>query len=420
MALWPQLRSGSGVLLLAALALSLIRARDQPGADVAIGGTTASIVPGDVVLLAHFGLGLALILRNGTPRFAATAIGLAALFAVIVLGTAVANGATAVIGAVKLLELAALGLGAIALARRERTVEAIVDVLLLFTVAADVVGIVEFVRSGGGRQSSFLGEHDFAALATLPLLYGLVLLHERRRYARAATAIVAGSIGCILGAALASLLGLYLGAGALVVLAVVRRRVDAVALATTVATLAVITGGTLLIRSGDLGFLQSWFGSPPSRPGQYAASWSQRLVYAYIGGRVFLAHPALGTGWYPLLPAHEFAAYLPDARRRFSDQPPSYFPSAHGVYIPQQAYDQVLYETGLVGAAALLAFVGALVAGCRRSLRQARSLAALPAAWLAAALGALAGEGLFGGTPLAAVFWLVAGVVVACALAEQA
>jgi hypothetical protein len=37
----------------------------------------------------------------------------------------------------------------------------------------------------------------------------------------------------------------------------------------------------------------------------------------------------------------------------------------------------------------------------------------LPAAWLAASIGALAGEGFFGGTPIAASFWLVAGVIVA-------
>jgi len=49
-----------------------------------------------------------------------------------------------------------------------------------------------------------------------------------------------------------------------------------------------------------------------------------------------------------------------------------------------------------------------------RAARTATGVAAsIPAAWLAASIGALAGEGLFGGTPLAATFWLVAGVVLA-------
>jgi fatty acid desaturase len=35
----------------------------------------------------------------------------------------------------------------------------------------------------------------------------------------------------------------------------------------------------------------------------------------------------------------------------------------------------------------------------------------IPALWLAAMLGALAGAALFGGAPLTAMFWLVLGVV---------
>ena len=54
---------------------------------------------------------------------------------------------------------------------------------------------------------------------------------------------------------------------------------------------AAVTAGTYGVRSADLGFLQSWFGPPPETPGQYAASWSHRLIYVYIGGRVFLDNP---------------------------------------------------------------------------------------------------------------------------------
>jgi hypothetical protein len=61
-----------------------------------------------------------------------------------------------------------------------------------------------------------------------------------------------------------------------------------------------------------------------------------------------------------------------------------------------------------------------LVALGRAALRAAQrgaAFAAIPAAWLAASIGALAGEGLFGGTPLAASFWLVAGVVLEMSIA---
>lgn len=411
MALWSQLRSPRLALLLVALAFCLIRARDQPGLDVAFGSTTATIVPADLLLAALALVAIAELIRRRVPRSTALGLGSAAVFALLVLATGAANGAVAFVSGAKLVELAALGLGTYALVRSREHIEAIVDVLLLFTIVADVVGIVLFLRGGGGRQSAFLGEHDFAALATLPLLYGLTVLAERGRGQRAALAIVAGSLGCILGAALASLLGLYLGAAALIAITALRRRLDRRTVAVTVATLALVTAGTLTIRSADLGFLQSWFGKPPSRPGQYASGWSQRLIFFYIGGRVFLDHPLLGTGWYGELPPHTFARYLPDARRRFSDQPARYFPPAGGDFIPQQTFDQVLYELGIAGGAAMLGLLAGIGRVVLRTARHVKEpIAALPATWFVASLGALAGEGFFGGTPLAATFWLVAGV----------
>ncbi len=142
----------------------------------------------------------------------------------------------------------------------------------------------------------------------------------------------------------------------------------------TLAVLVAVTAGTLSLRSGELGFLNSWFGAEPDRPGQYAASWSQRLIYVYIGGRVFLDQPLLGTGWRGELPPEEYARYLPDARERFSDQPPHYFPSEDGTFVPQQTYDQMLYELGIVGFALLLVLLAVALrtGGCRSAARAAR------------------------------------------------
>ncbi len=413
MAVWPQLRSPRFALLIAAAAVCLVRARDQPGVHVGFGGTDVAIVPGDILLAALALAAVVSIARDGLPRELWPSVGAAAAFTALVVVTGLDNGTTALVSGVKVSELAALGLGAAVLVRTRRQLEAIVDVLLLFTIAADVVGLVRFVTAGG-RQASFLGEHDFAALATLPLLYGLAVMFTGGSRRRATVAIVAGSVGCVLGAALASLVGLYLGALALLGVARARHELTPRRIAVTIALVAVITGGTLVIRAGDLGFLQAWFGKPETRPGQYAASWSQRLIYAYIGGRVFLAHPLAGTGWYGELPPKAFTVYLPAARRRFSDQPPTYFPPATKPFIPQQAWDQILYELGILGGLAMLATLAGLARAALRAARRNASVAgSLPAAWLAASIGALAGEGLFGGTPLAASFWLVAGVILA-------
>ena len=412
MAVWPQLRSPSVALLLVTVAFCLVRARNQPSVDIGIGNTTAAIVPGDLLLAALALVCLVVIRERGLDRALWLPVGAAAAFSIVLVASAAANGASALVSGVKVTELTALGLGAALLLRTRAQLEALVDLLLAFTLVADAIGAVRFITSGG-RQASFLGEHDFAALATLPLLYGLVLVFSDGSRKRATLAIVAGAVGCILGAALASLVGLYLGALALVLIAWRSRRVTIARLGAAAAVVGVVTVATLVIRAGDLGFLQAWFGKPETRPGQYAASWSQRLIYAYVGGRVFIAHPALGTGWYGELPPKEFVRYLPAAKRRFSDQPRNYFPPADKPFIPQQTWDQILYELGLVGAAAMLATIVGLARAAARAARRALELAALPAAWLAASVGALAGEGLFGGTPLAASFWLVAGVVLA-------
>ena len=293
MALWPELRSPPFALLLAATArLPRTCARPAERACRDRRGTTASIVPGDILLLALAIVAVATVVRDGLPRGSwfddRGGSGVRALLVV----SGAANGSTAVVSAVKVTELTALGLGAAVLIKTRAPLEALVDLLLLFTIAADVVGAVRFVTAGG-RQASFLGEHDFAALATLPLLYGLAVLftggsrtacnrgdrrgrprlRPRLRRSRAWSACISAPRRCSSSPAPGGSSTLRRG----------RRHRQPWS--------AVVTAGTLFIRAGELSFLQAWFGKPESRPGQYAASWSQRLIYAYVGGRVFLAHP---------------------------------------------------------------------------------------------------------------------------------
>jgi hypothetical protein len=413
MAVWPQLRSPRFALLLLTIAFCLVRARDQPSVDIHVGATTAAIVPGDILLLVLAIACLAAILERKLDRDLRFAVGGAGLFIVILVVSAAANGSTAFVAGVKLTELSVLGLGAALFVRTRAQFEAVVDLLLGFTLVADVIGAEHFVTSGA-RQASFLGEHDFAALATLPLLYGLAIVLTGGHRGRATLAVAVGAFGCILGAALASLLGLYLGAVALVVISWRRRRLTVSRVGVVAAVIALVTSATLVIRAGDLGFIQAMFGKPESRPGQYASSWSQRVIYTYVGGRIFVAHPILGTGWYGDLPPKTFAQYVPDARRRFPDEPANYFPPTDKPFIPQQTWDEILYELGLVGGAAMLVLLVSLGRSAVRAARRtAGAVAAVPAAWLAASIGALAGEGFFGGTPLAASFWLVTGVVLA-------
>ena len=402
-------------IFLVTVVLCLLRARDLPSLTLGLSGTDVDVTPADLGLLAT--AALAFLRLRETRRLSGKPTILAAVaFAALVLLSSIPNGAVAIVSAGKLVELGALTLGAAAFLVSRDRLQALLVVVIAFATAATAWGLVGFLSSDRGRQASFIGEHDLAALATMALAVGLARVHGRRGNpgTLAIVGLVGGVIGVVLGASLAGLLGVYFAAAVIGIVSLRRRELRWTAAAVSLAVAGIATAGTLALRQGELGFLQSWFGPPPETPGEYAASWSQRLIFSYIGGRIFLDQPLVGTGWHGLLPPEEFAEYLPDARERFSDQPPHYFPPADGVFIPQQAYDQVLFELGLVGAAVFL--VLSAVAGWRAAVttrRRSVDGAYVPAGWLASIAGALAGAALLGGSPLTALFWLALGVVAA-------
>lgn len=405
----------SFTIFLVTLVLCLFRARDLPSVEVDVAGTGVSVGPADLGLLLT-GILAVLRLRSRRPLPAPLLLGAAGLLGALVVVTAIPNGARAFVAAGKLVEFGALTIGAAAFVDRRERLVAVVAVVVGFVTVASAWAAVSFVGAGGGRQGSFIGEHDLAALATIAVAVGLARVHSRRGHPGwlAIAGIVAGVIGVVLGASLASLIGIYLGAAAILAISWRRRDLRAAAVIATVAVAVVATAGTLALRQGDLGFLQSWFGPPPETPAEYASSWSQRLIYAYVGGRVFLDRPVLGTGWQGELPPEDFAQYVPDARERFADQPPHYFPRTDEAFIPQQTYDQILFELGLVGAALFAAVALLAIQRSATASRRADPDAAyMPAAWLGSIAGALAGAALFGGSPLTAAFWLALGVAAA-------
>lgn len=414
------------IVLATATVLSLIRSIDQPSYTIDLAGSDVDVVLTDVALSVLAVICVQRLLGRGSlPRPArALAVAAAAFSAWLFLSSA-ANGADALVAAAKLLEYGILALGFVLFVRRRLQLWLLVAALVAFTVAAVGYGLLAFFdapfvesRFPGRRQPSFLGEHDLAALSTMTLAVGLAALFSpgHRLGRLPLVAGVAGAIGIVLGAAVAGLLGLYLAAGAVVVVAVARGMATRRAVLTTAAVTLAITIGVLGLRSGDLGaFLRSvGIGERQEDSFGNAASWNERLIDAYIGGRIFLDNPIVGTGWYGELPPEEYARFLDDARTRFPDEPATYFPT--DVFIPQQTYDQVLYELGIVGA---LLFLVLAVVTVRTAARVARAwprddpdepAAYLPAAWVAALAGGLSGAALFGGIPLAAIFWITIGV----------
>jgi len=413
--------------LCVATALALVRSIDQPGFTLDVGGSSVSFVPTDVALAFLAALCVQRLLGSRSlPRPAvAPAVG-AAAFSGWMLLSSLLNGGDAIVAAAKLLEYGILALGVVLFVRRRIQLWLLTGVLGAFTVAAVGYGLLAFfdvpgtnALYPGGRQPSFLGEHDLAALATMVLAVGLAGVFAPSPWLRRlrAGAIAVGSIGVVLGAALAGLLALYLTVGGITAIAVARGAATTRRLLTTGGVTLAITIGALALRTGEIGAFLRSFGIGEQRADPYgnAASWNERLIDAYIGGRIFLDNPVVGTGWHGQLPPEEYVHYLDDARARFPDQPANYFPSREG-FIPQQTYDQILYELGIVGAFLFLALALVVLRAATRVARAwplggpEEALAYLPLAWVLALAGGLAGAALFGGIPLAAMFWTTIGV----------
>ena len=400
-------RDLSFLVFCAALVLSLVRAIDMPQLEVTVGSTEVDVTPTDVALIALAVVcAFRLLGRASLPQPArAPALAAAAFSGWLIISSAL-NGVEAFVAAVKLLEYGVLALGLVLLVRRRIQLWIVVGIISAFAVAATLWGVLAFfglvdADFTGRRQPSFTGEHELAILSTLALSVALASLfapaHRLPRRALAVAGIV-GAIGVVLGAAVAGLLGLYAAVAAIVVTALSRGTATRRALAVAGVTVVLVTAGVLGLRSGDLGgFLRSLgLGEEKAQADRNAASWNERLVFAYIGGRIFLDSPVLGTGWHGLLPPDEYVQYLDDAHRRFPDLPPPYFPEKTG-FIPQQTYDQVLYELGIVGA---LLFLALGVITLRSTIQVARAwprgdpdepAAYLPVAWTAAVACALVG-----------------------------
>lgn len=404
-------------------ALCCIRAPDQPSVDVTAAGTSITLTPADVAIgVLAIACAARIVCRRGVSSEAARVLVPAALFAGWLLATAATNGTGAFVAATKLVEVAVLTVGATLVLEGPSRLRLLIAALAAINFAADVDALWHFPQAPNARQAAFMGEHDFAALSTMTL--SVWFAHEfagRRSHRLPRLVAVVGAVGIVLGAAFASIVGVYLALAAVITVSLARRQFTARALVVTLVVTLAVTGAVVSRRQDNLGFIRAWFGHlEKNKPyGGAPGSWSQRLIYAYIGGRIFLAHPLVGTGWYPDLPPKDYAQFLPDAKRRFN-QPANYFPKPNGTFIPQMAYDQVLYELGLVGATFFLTLLGTAVAASVRAsrappLREPRLDPYIAPAWTASLLGVLAGAALFGGVAIAAIFWLTIGVAPALA-----
>lgn len=417
-------RYGAGPLILAAALPALFLHRDyQPSVDVGPLNANLSDLAVLVVVAA------ALVSARRDLRRLARALpvweGAAALALLVVCSTlwgalrfSAYPAGTHAVTAAKWLEYMLLAPAVALLVRGVRDLRPAAVALVGWSALATVVGLLQFAgllgdldhTPAGRRKPSFVGYHDFAALSATALLIALLVLARgaRTRAERnvALAGGIAGGIGVVLGGPLDTLLGTYLAVTALVILTRVR---DARRLAAIGTVVLAVTVGVVLIRSAALADGLKFLGVKQGTGGAstHIQSYRQRAMLAYVGGRIFVAHPLLGVGWQGSADPYAFEPYLRDARRRFA-QPPEAFPSQQHRWGVQNAYVQSLADMGVPGLAAFLAaLLLPAVAAVRRGAGDARVLGAVLPLLV---LGVWNGYGLVAGIPLAALTWLAVGV----------
>jgi O-antigen ligase len=402
------------------LPLVFLHAEYQPSWSVG----QATLYLSDLAVLAVGGLGLASGLRSGfaplrpgRPVWTA-----AAAFVVVVLSSNVYGAlredgyafGTHFLTAAKFAEYSLLALAAPLVLRAAADLEYTLWTLTAWSCAATTGALLQFLgvlnefegRRPGQREPSFLGIHDLAALSGGTLSLGLLALalgHHRRL---GAVGGAAGGLGVVLSGATAAAAGVAAAGAAAWVLG--RRRALALS-----AVVAVVVAGVIAIRALDTRPLLDLLGVEHRREvaTDPEASWQQRLALAYIGTRIFFAHPVFGVGWQASSDDSSYRPYVDDARRRFPDLPQRALPSPEHRWGVQNAYVQAAADMGVVGLAAFLAL---FLVPLRVAWRSGAT-GGVPMLWLLVAMGVWLGIGLVAGIPLVGLTWLSIGLAAAAA-----
>ena len=291
--------------------------------------------------------------------------------------------------------------------------------VVVWSLAASSWGLLQFAgvvnefegKRPGQREPSFVGIHDFAALSGAALTLGLIGL----AYADGAPlgrswrwpAIVTGALGVVLSGAMTAVIGIWLAAAAIAILAGRARVLKARALALTALVAVLVTVGTSLMRADTLTHFAEFLGLRSSTDQTQVQSYAQRTLLGYVGLRIFLDHPLTGVGWNGSSDEFAFGPVLPAAHARFPDEPAEAFPSPEHPWGVQNLYIQTLADLGVFGFGLLLLLAGTAVVA---AVRRPGELQRVGLAWVLVVAGVWLGLGLVAGIPLLALTWIGLGL----------
>lgn len=427
--------SPGAVVLAAAQPFLFLHFGFQPALSVGLGSATATAYLSDFAVLAVVLAAVGSAARNGIGvlrpgRAVWLAGGLFLLWVVASVGygrllSSSYPATTHAVSAAKFLEYALVAPSVPLLVRTFADWVALLWSLTLWSATATVVGLAQFLGADlahpgpvGQRQPSFLGELDFSALSVAVLVIGIVaLLAPRRELSRplAATALVSGAVGLVVGGAVAAVIGLVTALVALGIVLAARRTLPVRRLAAVAGVAAVVVLGAVALRAKDIQAFARFVGSSPATQTRAAhvQTYSQRTLLTWIGFEIWKRHPLLGVGWQGSNEPADFEPVLPAARRRFPALAAIAFPgpSPSRRYGVQDAWVQTLADLGIVGFVLWVAlFASAAWPAARSALRTGGAVPLLALGGIGALVWLWASDNLVAGIPLDALTALLFGM----------
>jgi hypothetical protein len=420
----PRLGVGVGILAVAVPFLFLHESY-QPNLSLAAGGTTIDASLADAAILAIVLAAIVAGRREGFGPLVPSKRLLAAVAALCVLCLAWVflpvlrddpyEWRTKLVAAAGFAEYALLVPALPLLLRTQRERRLFVTVLVATSVAATAWAILQFAgvvdelrgRRPAQREPSFVGTHDFSALSACVLAVALMALVTRERLVGRGWVIaagIAGGIGTALAGAMTGVLGLWLAAGLLAAVGVTRYGAGKRQLLALFAIVLTVGAGAAATRGDAIeGFAEFLGINKVDTPGQ-VESYAQRTLLGYIGLRIFLDHPLIGSGFQASNDEFAFGPHLEAARDRFPGQPEVAFPSPEHPWGVQNLPIAALADFGVVGLALFLVVFGlGLQLGLRRT---PTTIQLLGACWILVVGGVWNGLGVVPAIPLAALTWL--------------
>ena len=418
-------------MLGAAVPLIFLHAHYQPHVHL---GSGVSIDLSDLAVLAAFVATLATARRVGLEPLARLPWlwGIAALLLVVIAASTVYGKATDsryllgthAVTALKWAEYRRLRSPLPTWLERSAGSASSLGALVAWSIAMTTVGLLQFLGvlvefqglRPGQREPAYVGIHDFAVLSGGALAVALAVLAlgapDRFDRSLAWAGGVSGALGVALSGSIFALAGVALAATAAALAQWRLRGFSARRTAAIAAIVTAVAAGVLGLRAHNVEQFLSFLGiNVHKHETQQGASGAHRTVLAYIGGRIFVAHPLFGVGWQGSAYEKNFGPYLGAAHRRFPSVDPYDLPSPDHRWGVQNGYVQAAADMGVIGLAAFLATLVAAIAAALGGLRRAAgALALVRLLWLLVAAGVWNALGLYAGIPLEAFTWLGIGL----------